>query len=236
MNGTWRILKAVAAKKGAEVRSAFSSRKGAPMDRNLPLGLHLQGKIELEVTRFTLYGDRLLTVFPGREQLVIAYGRIPFGDGVLHRFYLQGEQDAQSLLEILVDPKGAIQDCRLFRTLDEVTPNDSEEWGFWLDPQDGSIGWSAFETRDGVLFDCAWDDADADRVAPFELQETVYLDSAGQQTVTVDHQAMLYGRWADEEDEVAEYVLLSAEDQDETAFVHIQVGVDVNPMGIKVVY
>ena len=234
---TWRILKAVAAKKGAEVKSVFTSRKsGKPVDRNLPLGLHLQGKIELEATRFTLYGDRLLTEFPGREHLIEAYGRVPFGDGVLHRFYLQGENDTQSMLEILVDAKEALQECRLYRTLDEVMPESSDEWGFWLAPEDGSIGWSAFETRDGVLFDRAWDDAAADRVAPFELTETLYLDSAGEKTLTISHQAMLYGRWADEEDEIAEYVLLSAEDQGEEAFVHIQVGVDVNPMGIKVLY
>jgi hypothetical protein len=219
------------------VKSVFASRKsGSPVDKNLPLGLHLQGKVELDATRFTLYGDRLLTTFPGREHIIAAYGRVPFGDAVLHRFYLQGEDDAQSMLEILVDSGGGLQECRLFRTLDEIMPEDSEEWGFWLAREDGSIGWSAFQTRDGVLFDRAWDDAAANRVMPFDLSETLYLDSAGEKVLTVNHQAMLYGRWADEEDEIAEYALLSAEDQGDEAFVHIQVGVDINPMGIKVLY
>ncbi|MBW1940311.1 MAG: DUF2491 family protein [Deltaproteobacteria bacterium] len=239
MNSSWRIFKAVAAKKAGGVKDLFKRKKTPqPVDRDLPLGLHINGKILLDQTPFLLWEDKMTIVFPGKEQQVAAYGKATIGDSYLHRFYLVSDdgRNQESMLQITCDIKNDIQECRLFRSMDEVVPESQEDWDFWLSEEDGSIGWQAFESKEGVLYDRAWDDSGDDHVLAIGFEETVHGDSAGEDTLKISHEAMLYGRWINEDDETAEYILLSAEDHGDEAFVHIMAGIDINPASIKTVY
>ncbi len=237
MAGEWRIFSAIARKKAGGLKEVFTgNKKQKSVDHDLPLGLHIGGKIELDETGFLLHGDALKFGFPGKTQLIRAYGHIKLNGPVAHRFYLESESDEQSMLELVVGPEGNLEETRLFSSLDTIYPADNDEWDFWLSSVDGSIGLSQFETRDGTLYDRAWSDSDAPYVPPVEFAENVFLDSHGQDQAQVQHAAMLYGRWVSEADDFAEYTLLSAEEHQDGACVHILVGIDFNPMGITVVY
>ena len=84
---------------------------------------------------------------------------------------------------------GRPDECRYFSVLDEVAPADPEEWGFWLDPAQGMIGWPTFQTKDGKLYGRVWAPGES-RIAPRQIEETrQYLDRVEHRRM----QAMLYG-------------------------------------------
>jgi hypothetical protein len=60
---------------------------------------------------------------------------------------------------------GMPDECRYFSLLDQITPASQDEWGFWLDPAQGMIGWPQFQTKDGKLYDRVWAPG-GPRVAP----------------------------------------------------------------------
>ena len=237
--GSFHIFKAVAAKKAGSLKDAFrAKKKSEPVDRNLPFDIHIDGNISLDTVPFLIHGDKLAMERPGKACRVTAYGRIGMDGTTIHRFYLQdaADEDRTALLQVVVDGD-SVAECRLFSSLDEVCPDSRDEWAFWLDEEEGYIGWSAFEDKKARVFDRIWGDEDEPRTAPVEFTETVYLDRFGEKTLTVSHAAMLYGRWVDEETEMAEFVMLSAEEHsDETALVQILAGIDINPGSIKVNY
>lgn len=240
---SWHIFKAVAANKVGEVRGFFKGKKQKdPIDSGLPFGLHIAGSIELEQTPFIIHGDDLNVKSPGKECLIEAYGTFAMHDSTIHRFYLQSAtaEDKTAMLQLIVNPKDnqAVEECRLFCSADEVYPENQDEWGFWLSDDDGSIGWYAFEDKKGTHYDRAWGDSDADRISPQTFTETIYLDRFGENVSTVDHTAMLYGRWINETEGVAEYSLISAEEHNRNeALVHIMFGIDYEPATmIKVNY
>ena len=77
-----------------------------------------------------------------------------------------------------------------FSRLDEVQPADQAEWGQWLDPAQGMIGWPAFQTKDGQTYNRAWGPGQT-RIQPRQLTET--LQAFGNQSQR-SLQAMLYAR------------------------------------------
>jgi hypothetical protein len=71
------------------------------------------------------------------------------------------------------------------------------------------------------------------RVPPVDFTETLNFDSNGEKTKIVKHSAMLYGRHAN--DKVDEYLLVSADDYADTAFVHLLIGLELNPASLEVI-
>ena len=69
-------------------------------------------------------------------------------------------------------PDGQPDECRFFAPIDEVSPASEAEWGAWLDPAEGMIGWPEFQTKDGKLYGRAWSPGEA-RVEPRPLVETI---------------------------------------------------------------
>ena len=53
---------------------------------------------------------------------------------LLHRLYLPG---GTAFFQLHLGADGRPDECRYFSLLDEVTPADRQEWGFWLDPRAG---------------------------------------------------------------------------------------------------
>src|SRR5262249_11417189 len=106
-------------------------------------------------------------------------------DGVtLHRLYL----DERSVFQLHLDKSGRPDECRYFGRIDEVRPADDAEWGFWLDPDNGVIGWPVFETKDGKSYTRVWAGSDA-RVPPRRFTERLQ-DAQGVRTRRIE--AMLY--------------------------------------------
>jgi hypothetical protein len=238
---TWHIFRAVASKKAGDIKGFFKKKKlSEPVDKKLPFNLHIGSSISLDQTIYIAYGDKMKMTSPGKECIVGAYGKADIYDSLVHRFYLYDVRDKNnsSFLQIVTGMDNPeIQECRLFKPLDEIFPENEEEWGFWLDDAEGYIGWHTFEDKSGNLYDRIWGEEDAERSEPVCFSETVYIDKYGENVSIVDNTAMLYGTWIDEEEEIAELALLSAEQSGhESAVVHIYTGIDVMPESFNVNY
>jgi hypothetical protein len=146
---------------------------------------------------------------------------------VLHRAYL----DETHLFQVHLASGGIADEARYFAEIDRVTPQSPDEWSFWLDPQQGQIGWPQFQTKDGKVYDRVWGSGDT-RVEPQPFIEAL-SDAGG--TRTIRHQMMLYGAATGAADPApkVEYVLVDAIESDADAHVAILAGIDVNPAGLS---
>ena len=165
----------------------------------------------------------------GQMVSVTELGRIGGdGPGGLVRLYLPEDR---AMLQLHLGAGNEPDECRYFAILDEVTPADEAEWGVWLDPAEGLIGWPEFQTKDGKVYARAWSPGQ-ERVAPRPLQEVVE-SPAGQRTVS--SQAMLYaaptGLAAPAPQ--TEYILVSAIEDGGQAWIEIRAGLDVNPASLS---
>ena len=159
---------------------------------------------------------------------VEAVGLINDGGVALHRLYLPGGE-AFFMLHLARD--GAPDECRYFTLLDRITPASRDEWGFWLDPAQGMIGWPQFETKDGKTYDRVWAPGSA-RVEPRQQVETVQGTTG---TMERKIQAMLYGArtGAAPPAPAVEYVLVCAVEQGDEAWVEVYAGIDINPAALS---
>jgi Protein of unknown function (DUF2491) len=156
-----------------------------------------------------------------------AVGLITDSGVALHRLYLPG-REAFFMLHLGRD--GVPDECRYFTLLDPITPASQDEWGFWLDPVQGMIGWPQFQTKDGKLYDRVWSPGSA-RVPPRQQVETVQ-DLSG--TTQRRLQGMLYGTHTGAASPApgVEYVLVYAVEQSDEAWVEISAGIDINPAAL----
>ena len=237
--GTWSIFTTIMAKKAKQVEGFISGAKPPePVDRDLPLGLYVGASVDLDATPFILGGPALKIQLPGERNTVEAFGRINFASNILYRFYLKSlPGDQESMLQIAVNKDGDIEECRLFRSFDQVYPRLVDEWAFWLDENEGYIGWSAFETKDDqTQYPRVWAANDPNHVPGFKFSETVFMDRYGQQVETVNHTAMLYGRQINETHQIVEYMLVGAETHgSDQALINVLVGIDMMPLVLKVI-
>ena len=88
---------------------------------------------------------------------VEAVGLLRDGAVLLHRLYLPG---GKAFFQLHLGAGGQPDECRYFSRLDEVTPADGQEWGAWLDPAEGMIGWPSFQTKDGKMYGRVWAPSD----------------------------------------------------------------------------
>jgi len=243
--GAWHIFKTVAAKKAGEFKSSITRHKSKEkVDNNLPFGIRLNSSISLDQTHFIVYENELNMDPPGKSCIVEAYGKADISGSVVHRFYLADTENEnnQSMLQVITSGRAGeheprVEECRLFKTLDEIFPQSEDEWGFWLDDADGYIGWHLFEDKNQTRYQRVWGEDDRDKIPPVSFSETVYFDPQGNHTTRIDSTGMLYGRWINEEDNAAELLLLSTEaSNDDQALVHIYTGVDLIPGSFTVNY
>ncbi|MGE0260127.1 MAG: DUF2491 family protein [Alphaproteobacteria bacterium] len=164
---------------------------------------------------------------------VEAVGLLRYGSVQLHRLYLPG---GRAFFQLHLGPDGRPDECRYFSFLDEIAPADPQEWGFWLDPSQGMIGWPSFQTKDGKLYARVWAPGQS-RTAPRQIEETrQFVDRTERRRL----QAMLYGgpTGGAEPAPQTEYVLVSAVEADGQgdqgqAWVEIDVGIDINPAALQ---
>ena len=158
---------------------------------------------------------------------VEAVGLINDGGVALHRLYLPG---GEAFFMLHLGRDGAPDECRYFTLLDRLTPASRDEWGFWLDPAQGMIGWPQFETKDGKTYDRVWAPGSV-RVEPRQQVETVQGATG---TIERKIQAMLYGArtGAAPPAPAIEYVLVCAVEQGNEAWVEVYAGIDINPAAL----
>lgn len=159
---------------------------------------------------------------------VEAVGKLTLAGTELHRLYLPG---GRTFFQLHLDSAGHPDECRCFSLIDEVNPADAGEWGFWLDPAEGMIGWPEFQTKDGKLYPRHWAPGQT-RIEPRRFTETL-SDVNGQRTRQV--QAMLYaaptGAASPAPD--TEYLLVAVLEEGGRAWVEIHAGIAVNPASLS---
>jgi len=145
----------------------------------------------------------------------------------LNRLYLPGRG---AFFQLHLGADGAPDECRFFSRLDEVTPASQAEWGEWLEPAQGMIGWPAFQTKDGQTYDRAWGPGQS-RIPPRQQSETIQTLGA---VTRRQLQAMLYARMTGAAPPApgSEYVLVAAVEEGGQAWVEIHAGIDVNPASL----
>jgi hypothetical protein len=146
----------------------------------------------------------------------------------LHRLYLPG---GKAFFQLHLGADGRPDECRYFSRLDEVTAADRQEWGLWLDPAEGMIGWPSFQTKDGKMYGRVWAPSN-NRVQPRQMEETLqYLDRVEQRQL----QAMLYGAATGSTPPApeTEYIFVAAVEATGQAWVAIDAGIDINPAALN---
>ena len=165
---------------------------------------------------------------PGSGMISVeAVGLLDDAGAQLHRLYLPGRT---AFFQLHLGADGAPDECRYFSRLDEVQPADQAEWGQWLDPAQGMIGWPAFQTKDGKNYDRIWAPGQA-KVAPRQQTETMQTLSGVTQRGL---QVMLYAgpTGAAPPAPQSEYVMVAAVEDGGQAWVEIHAGIDVNPAAL----
>jgi hypothetical protein len=188
--------------------------------------------LALDPTPFILASGSIKLPQPGSsgsgQISVSAIGRVVADNTQLVRLYLS---DGRSLVQLHLDPAGDPDECRLFGTIDEITPADPSEWAAWLDPNEGMIGWPTFQTKDGKIYSRVWAPGNT-RIPPRELTETIE-DLSG--TRTVQSQAMLYAAPTGRTDPAptTEYIMVAAVQVGGRAWVEVRAGIDLNPVTLQ---
>jgi hypothetical protein len=210
---------------GAMLRHKLSGERYSPSLYRVGMTL------TVDPTPFILAGDAIKAPAPvspgaagGERVSVSEVGRVEGGAVDYVRLYLP---ERRGFFQIHADADGRPDECRFFAPLDEVSPASEAEWGAWLDPNEGMIGWPEFQAKDGKLYGRAWSPGEG-RVEPRPLVETI---EGVQGARTVRSQAMLYAAptGAAEPAPPTEYILVSAVEADGQAWVEIAAGIDVNP-------
>ncbi len=110
----------------------------------------------------------------------------------------------------------------------------------------GYIGYSVFQTKDQTTYYRIWEDPERatvveqddqgnkiTRIPPVQFLETVYLDQYGKESEVVKYDTMLYGREITEQ--TNEFLLVSSVEATDGASVQIMVGIQLEPVAIKVI-
>ena len=189
--------------------------------------------VTLDPTPFILAASSTKVALPaslsgGGAISIERLGTVTDGQTTLHRLYLP---DGAGMIQLHLDAAGLPDECRYFMPLDEINPADEREWGLWLDPNEGMIGWPAFDTRDGMTYARAWAPGQS-WVEPRTLDEQLE-DLQG--TSTRRQIAMLYARQtgAAAPSPPTEYVLVMAIEQPGQAWVEVHAGIDINPSALS---
>lgn len=157
-----------------------------------------------------------------------AIGTVKSGNAVVYRLYLP---ESNGYFQLHLDKEGFPVECRYFTVIDEITPADAGEWGFWLDKNEGAIGWPDFQTKDGKVYPRTWTPGGS-RVQPFKMREEM-KDVKG--TTTRSFDAMLYAAptGAAAPAPQSEYILVTAIEADGQAWVEIAAGIDISPASLS---
>lgn len=245
MCAMWNLLRKVGLRKFDDIKESWSQITDERIDLKLPLGLRFNCLVEIPEVDFILAGEELEIKHPGSDNSVISYGNFPVGESMVHRFYLNHPEKVY-MLQVITDSRQIVEEVKLFMSYDEVFPQDTNAWDFWLGDEDGYIGLNVFDTRNAKRYFRVWENPDAlrvveqdasgnqiNRIPPVSFFEDLRLDPYGKNSETIKYDSMLYGRNIDEN--VDEYLLVSAAQERDGASVQIMVGIPLEPASIKVI-
>lgn len=225
-----------------KIASKFNKSNSVERRDFSPLDLRLNSQVSITTNVPVIY-DSLYNSCSA-VQTVTAIGTFSVAKSKVFRFYFA---DNVRFLQIIVNATNEIIECRLFKIYQFIEPTSNKGWAEWLDDKEGKIGLFNFEIagRDFIRSE-AWADSADDRADPFSVRERVVSMTydngkyTNQKETKTDHEMMLYGRWLDEDNNIAEYIILSSDDEQigtDTAISNIKIctGIDVTEVEINVI-
>ncbi|MFG6665800.1 DUF2491 family protein [Halomonas sp. HNIBRBA4712] len=230
---------------GAE-KSPTAERPGdASFNAGLPLGmsaedfagLRLGGRVRLNLSELAVYPDTLFQFESDQDYLIAAVGHVELGqDAHLVRFYLENDTWLQASVE-----NRRVIEYKLFDfyRVSHVSQAEFEALLDAADPTSRPLGTRHLTIEstagDGErTFERVWGEPSSDWSPPVQFEEQVMTE---QSVVTrqVVHHAMLFERPI-EGSERMEYVLMSAESDEEGSFMLAEnLGVDVALLDIDAI-
>lgn len=211
----------------------------------VPFDLRLGSKFVLKNNSYFIHKTLFKNVKDGYT--VNAIGKFTLqGYTKVFRFYLNNTTDAmpcQHFLQVVVDTETEdLLEVRMFALRKVHNPTTEAAWNKWVGVagcQIGDIEATCAERTFGRME--SWADPDEDWVQPVQVDESIETEDKFIRITHIAHECMLYGRWANEELEVAEYLLLSSvetryKDGSQTDAVVKYVGIDVAAPELEILY
>ncbi len=131
----------------------------------------------------------------------------------MYRLYLGPDH----FVQILINAKNEVEECRLFSLVRVIQPSTSGEWLLYLQDRNYDPENLPIIGRDEVFLDdvsyCrleSWASPEPPWVEPLNLLEKRY--GVDGDVYNIDNVIMAYGRWLHEGEEIAEYLLISSEE------------------------
>ena len=227
-------------------QAKIADQKRPRVDENLPFGLRVGARVTLSEEPYLreLVEGTLLATFPGREQVVVGYGKFDILELTFHRFYLAPYHDTggadiekTAAIQVTVNREGAVDDLVLFKDADIIHPSTEEGWDVWLNEHAGIIGNNPFYVNDDddiriAEYSRILDSESDRRIAPLAVTEQMYVDPYQKKSSAfhVERMLMFYQRTLTDADgdPLTEWVSVSSEVDNDGARVRISNGLNVN--------
>ena len=189
----------------------------------VPFDLIIGASLRINTNNHVIYKSRCSFL---SLNTVTDIGKSKLGDSTVFRIYF-GDN---CFLQVITNDKNQIEECRVFSLVDTIYPSTLIAWSEWLSEDTGKIGNIEFKldySSDTYLRMSSWADDEPDWVPPVTFTETI--ESIRDKFATITHQAMAYGRWLNEDNQVAEYLIVSSDSTPTSENIKIFVGIDINP-------
>ena len=161
--------------------------------------------------------------------IISAIGIVKIHRSTLYRLYLGNEY----FVQIIILPDNSIEECRLYRLVKIEQPSTAQEWEKWLLSESranrenksiGIIGGDEYILNDTSYLRLeSWASPEPVWVEPVEFFEKRHCLGNTQE---IHSAAMAYGRWLNEENQIAEYLIISSEELADSSEMHYNVQKD----------
>ena len=129
MVNAWGLFKRIGQKKYDQLKDSYQTGATVRIDKDLPLGVRINGMVEIPEVDFILGGSDLKIKHPGTSNSVLSYGTFPVGDSIVNRFYLDAPEQPY-VLQVVVDAKKMVEECKLFMPYDDSLSTKVRRLGF----------------------------------------------------------------------------------------------------------
>jgi len=207
----------------------------------VPLGLNCGSIVTMPVVDIAL-AQAAGSIIPSlpTTMIVTSVGTYSIFDTFVYNVYLD---NGTSYLQLIMDKDDVtVTDARLWTNREEILPQSTEEWEFWLGKyvgyelsESGLIGWPEFRIdAEDATYSRSWFTGIQKPVAPVKFSECIF-NKAGHISI-VDREGMEYCRNLTlGPDNVTEYVLANdCETNGSDISINVDIGIPINWVGLQV--
>ena len=199
----WNITRAILSRTiagdedGKTLFQKWTEEKPVRADVDFPLNMRILSRVKLDTTKYLLAESKLEMEAPTSTGTIVEIGTINHPrDGLidyLARISPDEAVDGGVMPLLLVETQqGKVLSTKLFRQAITVFPASTEEWGVWLNDDDGILGAEVLNNPNGIQYLRLW--GDGKRVIPMRAREKVLTDRFGSNSIHNDLVQMMFGR------------------------------------------